>query len=110
MRGSEPYSQDMEYWFEMEGLTYHMRPLDFYDRALAAAGFAEIEAADTSDDYRRLADAEHEQMKGPLNAQMEEMLGAEIRDHFVENWRAMTVVLHKGELRTGRIRARKPGP
>ena len=109
MRGPEPYSKDMEYWFEMEGLTYHMRPLGFYSRALAAAGFADIEVEDTSDDSRRLCDAEYEQMKGPLNAKMEAILGAETRDHFVENWRAMTVVLHKGELRTGRIRARKPG-
>jgi ubiquinone/menaquinone biosynthesis C-methylase UbiE len=109
MRGPDPYSKDMEYWFEMEGLTYHMRPLDFYGRALAAAGFTDIEVEDTSHDYHRLCDAEYEQMKGPLNARMEAILGAGTRDHFVENWRAMTVVLHKGELRTGRIRARKPG-
>ncbi len=108
MRGSEPYSKDMEYWFEMEGLTYHMQPLEFYAGALEAAGFAEIEVVDTSADYRVLCDAEYAQMKGPLNAQMKAILGAETRDHFVENWRAMTVVLHKGELRTGRIRARKP--
>ncbi len=108
MRGPEPYSKDMEYWFEMEGLSYHMRPLEFYAGALEAAGFAEIEVADTSADYRTLCDAEYAQMKGPLNARMAAILGAETRDHFVENWRAMTVVLHKGELRTGRIRARKP--
>jgi hypothetical protein len=47
-------------------------------------------------------------MEGPLNARMEAVLGTKKRDHYVENWRAMTVVLHKGELRTGRIRARKP--
>ncbi len=110
MRGPEPYSKDMEYWFELEGLTYHMWPLKFYGRALAEAGFSRIEVEDTSDDYRRLCDAEYEQMEGPLNARMEAILGAKHRDHFVENWRAMTVVLHKGELRTGRIRARKPGP
>ena len=108
MRGPEPYSKDMEYWFEMEGLTYHMQPLDFYAGALEAAGFAGIEVVDTSDDYRALCDAEYAQMKGALNARMESILGAETRDHFVENWRAMTVVLHKGELRTGHVRARKP--
>jgi hypothetical protein len=40
---------------------------------------------------------------------MTELLGAERCEHFLENWRVMTVVLHNGELRTGRIRARKPG-
>ncbi len=109
MRGPEPYSKDMEYWFEMEGLSYHMRPLDFYAGALDAAGFAEIEVVDTSADYRTLCDAEYAQMKGSLHDRMAAVLGAETRDHFVENWRAMTVVLHKGELRTGRVRARKPG-
>ncbi len=108
MHGPEPYSKDMEYWFEMEGMSYHMRPLDFYAGALEAAGFAEIEVADTSADYRSLCDAEYAQMKGPLRDRMAVLLGAETRDHFVENWRAMTVVLHKGELRTGRVRARKP--
>ena len=109
MRGPPgPYGKDMEYWFEMEGLTYHMQPLDFYAGALEAAGFAEIEVVDTSADYRALCDAEYARMKGPLNAQMKAILGAETRDHFVENWRAMTVVLRKGELRTGRVRARKP--
>ncbi len=108
MRGPDPYSKDMEYWFEMEGLRYHMQPLDFYAGALEAAGFAEIEVVDTSDDYRSLCDAEYAQMKGPLRDRMAELLGAGARDHFIENWRAMTVVLHSGELRTGRVRARKP--
>ena len=108
MRGPGPYSKDMEYWFEMEGLSYHMQPLDFYAGALEAAGFAEIEVVDSSAEYRALCDAEYAQMKGPLRDRMAELLGAETRDHFVENWRAMTVVLHKGELRTGRVRARKP--
>ncbi len=108
MRGPEPYSKDMEYWFEMEGLSYHMRPLDFYARALETAGFAEIEVVDTSADYQVLCDVEYAQMKGPLRDRMAAILGPETRDHFVENWRAMTVVLRKGELRTGRVRARKP--
>ena len=108
MRGPEPYSKDMEYWFEMEGLSYHMWPLELYGQALATAGFTDIDVTDTSDDLRRLCDAEYEQMKGPLHAQMEAILGAETRDHYVENWRATVVVLHQGELRTGRVRARKP--
>lgn len=110
MRGPMPYRKDMEYWFEMEGLTYHMWPLEAYGRALEETGFTEVETIDTSDGYRSLCDAEYEQMRGPLSRRMEAVLGVESRDHFVENWRAMTVVLHNGELRTGRIRARKPGP
>jgi len=108
MRGPEPYSKDMEYWLELEGLTYYMQPFDFYDRVLEAAGFTDVEVVDTSNDYRDLCDAEYEHMKGPLNPRMEAALGAETRDRYVENWRAMTVVLHQGELRTARVRAQKP--
>jgi len=108
MRGELPYSKDMEYWFELEGLTYHMRPLGFYGEALADAGFTDVALRDTSESYRKLCDREYAQIKGPLNERMGELLGAEKRDHFVENWRAMNVVLQNGELRTGLVRARKP--
>lgn len=39
---------------------------------------------------------------------MRALLGADQQAHFVEDWRAMTVVLDKGELRPGRYRACKP--
>jgi phosphoethanolamine N-methyltransferase len=110
MRSDRPYSKDMEYWFEMEGLTYHMQALGFYDTALREAGFVDIAVADTSDDYRDLCDREYALMQGDLRGKMTELLGGQQCDHFLENWRAMTVVLHNGELRTGRIRARKPAP
>ena len=69
----------------------------------------EVDVVDTSVDYRKLCDAEYNKLKGPLNARMEAVLGAEARDYYVENWRAMTVVLHGSELITGCIRARKSG-
>jgi hypothetical protein len=40
---------------------------------------------------------------------MRDTLGAAKQAHFVENWRAFTFVLDKGELRPGRLLARKPG-
>ena len=40
---------------------------------------------------------------------MVELLGLEKAEHFIEDWRSMTVVLDKGEMRPGRYRARKPG-
>lgn len=110
MRSEQPYGEDMEYWFEMEGLTYHMWPLDAYGTALEETGFTEISLVDTSGDYRALCDREYALMQGELKAEMTAALGNESYEHFLENWRAMTVVLHKGELRTGRIRARAPEP
>jgi phosphoethanolamine N-methyltransferase len=39
---------------------------------------------------------------------MVELLGEKGAQHFIEDWRSMTVVLDKGEMRPGRYRARKP--
>lgn len=108
MRGPEPYSEDMRYWFELEGLTYAMDTLESHGRILRDAGFDEIVLADDGGWYRGKAHEELALMKGSLAARMRELLGPEQQAHFVEDWRAMTVVLDKGELRPGRYRARKP--
>jgi len=108
MKGPEPYSKNMLYWFELEGLTYAMETLEEHVRLLEEAGFVDVEAADDGDDYRRLCHQEYQDMKGPLNEKMLNLLGAEQRDHFLENWRAMTVVLDAGELRPGFYRGSKP--
>ena len=108
MRGPEPYGEDMLHWFKMEGLTYAMETLETHGQALREAGFVDIELADDGGWYRRKAHEELALMRGPLAPRMRELLGAEQQAHFVEDWRAMTVVLDKGELRPGRYRARKP--
>jgi len=52
---------------------------------------------------------EDARMRGPLQDQMGKALGPEKQAHFIENWRMLTVVPDAGELRTGRLRACKPG-
>jgi hypothetical protein len=47
-------------------------------------------------------------MQGALQAPMLAALGAEKQAHFLENWRAMLVVLDKGELRPAYFHAVKP--
>jgi phosphoethanolamine N-methyltransferase len=108
MKGEEPYSDDMRYWFELEGLTYAMETLDEHGRILKDAGFVDIELEDDQQAYRDLCHQEYEKMQGPLKATMLELLGPEEQEHFLEDWRAMVVVLDKGELRPGFYRARKP--
>jgi len=108
MKGDEPYSEDMRAWFKLEGLTYAMETLDAHGRILQEAGFADIELKDDRQAYRDLCHRELDEMQGPLKAQMIEMLGREQQEHSLENWRAMVVVLDKGELRPGFYRARKP--
>ncbi len=108
MKSSGPISDDMKYFYEMEGLTYAMETLERHGEILRKVGFTAIELIDGWDQYRRLAKREYEQMSGPMLPKMVEMLGPEKATHFVENWRAMVVVLDKGEHRPGRYRARKP--
>lgn len=109
MRSDKPYGKDMEYFFEMEGLTYHMDTIENYGAIIRDAGFAEVELEDIADEYRVQACKEYRDMQGCLKMQMIDALGEEGQAHFEENWRAMCVVLDSGELRPGRFWARKPG-
>ena len=108
LRGPEPYSAEMDYFLELEGLTFNLETLEKYDSMLRDCGFVDVDLADITDSYRIGARDEYERMKGPLNARMRELLGDAKAEHFVENWRQLAFVLDNGELRLGRLRARKP--
>ncbi len=108
MKGEGPYSEDMRYWFKLEGLTYAMETLEAHGALLDEAGFVDIELADDQQAYRNLCHDEYEQMQGPLKARMTDLLGRAQQEHFLENWRAMVAVLDKGELRPGFYRGAKP--
>lgn len=109
MKSPGLYSSDMEYFFKMEGLTYHLVTLAEYGRFLHDAGFVDIRLTDITERYRAEAHDELTRMKGELAAMMHAEMGAEGNAHFLEDWRSLTVVLDKGELRPARIWARKPG-
>jgi len=108
LRSEGEYSDDMLYWFKVEGLTYAMETLDSYAKLLAAAGFVDIDCADASDWYKQQARKEYELMTGDLYPRMVELLGQADADHFVEDWRAMLVVIDKGEMQQGYSRGRRP--
>jgi ubiquinone/menaquinone biosynthesis C-methylase UbiE len=99
-------SDDMRYWFKMEGLTYALETLEDYAAHLQQAGFVDVVIEDASDWYRQQVRREYELMKGELRPRMVDLLGLDSADHFVENWRAMVVVCDKGEMRQGYCRGR----
>jgi len=107
MRSERDYTDDMRYWFKMEGLTYALETLDGYAGLLAGVGFNNVTTRDASDWYRREARREHDLIKGDLYETMVESLGQQDADHFVENWRAMVVVTDSGEMRQGYCRGTK---
>ncbi|MBL8708750.1 MAG: methyltransferase domain-containing protein, partial [Rhodospirillaceae bacterium] len=108
MKSPGPYSRDMEYFFEMEGLTYHLVTLAEYGQFLHGAGFADIRLEDITEHYRAEAHGELARMQGELAPMMLAELGPEGNAHFIEDWRSLTVVLDKGELRPARIWATRP--
>ena len=108
MKSPGPYSPDMEYFFKMEGLTYNLVTLAEYGQLVHGAGFTDVALEDITAQNAKDAQDELARMKGPLREILTRELGAEARDFFIEDWRSLTVVLDKGELRPARMRARKP--
>jgi phosphoethanolamine N-methyltransferase len=108
MKGPEPFSADMLYFIELEGIPYHPTTLADYGTMLHELGFEQVRLVDINSWYRDLAKQELARLKGELFDVMTEKLGIEARDHFIEDWRMLTVVLEKGELRPGRLWAVRP--
>ena len=108
MKSEGDYSADMRYWFEMEGLTYAMVTLEEQAKLLRTAGFVDVATEDATDWYRREARREYERLRGELKPVMIEMIGADEAEHFIENWRAMVVVIDSGEMRQAYCRGQKP--
>ena len=101
-------SDDMRYWLELEGLTYEFSTLAGLGELLRDAGFDTVESIDASDWYRGEARRELALLRGELNGRAIELLGEELAAHFIEDWRAMTVVIDAGEMRQGYCRATRP--
>jgi ubiquinone/menaquinone biosynthesis C-methylase UbiE len=107
MTSGDEYSEDMHYWFKIEGLTYALETLESYRDIFSSAGFVDIAAEDATGWYRDEVRREYELIRGGLFSRMVELLGQQDADHFVENWRAMAVVIENGEMRQGYCRGRK---
>ena len=107
--GPDPYSPEMERFFELEGLTYHMATLNSYEEGLKANGFVDIETFDISDRFRVLSQNQYYQIIGPMKETMESLVGEKETARIKENWEQLLIVIDGGELRPGHMRARKPG-
>jgi ubiquinone/menaquinone biosynthesis C-methylase UbiE len=104
----DEYSEDMLYWFKVEGLTYALETLESYAQHFENVGFVDVASEDASDWYRKQVHVEYDFLKGELYPRMVELLGQADADHFVENWRAGVIVVDKGEMRQGYSRGRRP--
>ena len=107
-RGPDPYSHEMERFFELEGLPYHMATLASYGEGLRDNGFTDIALFDVSDRFRVLSQNQYDQITGPMKDQMQAMVGEKETARITENWRQLLIVIDNRELRPGHMRARKP--
>ena len=108
LKTEREYSDDMRYWFKLEGLTYALETLHDYHDHLLSCGFVDVAVEDASDWYREEIRREYELIKGDLYHRMVELLGQADADHFVENWRAMVIVIENGEMQQGYCRGHRP--
>jgi len=106
--GAGAYSPEMMEFFRLEGIAYNMASLDESAAALRAAGFVDVEIRDRHDWYLALARRELEAMRGVLNSLIVSRIGTQRAQHFVDNWRQLALVLERGELRPGHLKASKP--
>ncbi len=76
--------------------------------AVKQAGFVNVEVRDRNKWYFALAQRELKSMEGELKPVIIERIGPERAEHFVANWRQLVLVLRRGELRPGHLKAVKP--
>lgn len=107
--GTGSYSPEMMEFFRLEGIAYNMATLEESAAALAAAGFVDVEIRDRHGWYLELAQKELTALEGPLNPVLVSRIGGERARHFVDDWRQLVVVVKRGELRPGHLKAVKPG-
>lgn len=109
LRGSTgPYSPELMEFFRLEGITYNMATLEQSADTLRSVGFTDVSVRDRHGWYHELAKRELAAMEGELQPVMISRIGAERTRHFVDNWRQLLVVLDRGELRPGHLKAVKP--
>jgi ubiquinone/menaquinone biosynthesis C-methylase UbiE len=98
MKTDKPYSKEMLYWFELEGLTYAMETKEKHMQLFADAGFSHSEVRDKSPWYRREVRQEYEQLKSESYPYLLNLMGKDQADNFVENWRVTMNICEKEEM------------
>ncbi|MGA2778470.1 MAG: methyltransferase domain-containing protein [Steroidobacteraceae bacterium] len=106
--GTGPYSPAMLEFFRLEGITYNMATLAESAASLRAVGFTTVDIRDRHAWYRELAHQELAAMEGPLKEVITARIGQQRTAHFIEDWRQLVLVVDRGELRPGHLKASKP--
>jgi len=106
--GSGAYSPEMMEFFRLEGIAYNMATLDESASALRAAGFVDVVIRDRHEWYLTVAQRELESMEGSLKSLIVSRIGEQRAQYFIDDWRQLVLVVKRGELRPGHMKAVKP--
>ena len=105
--GSGVYSPEMMEFFRLEGIAYNMASLEESAAALRAAGFEDVQIRDRHAWYLPLAQRELKSMEGALGPIIVSRIGEARARYFIDDWRQLVLVLERGELRPGHLKAMK---
>lgn len=106
--GTGDYSPEMMEYFRLEGIAYNMVTLEQSAAALRGAGFVDVDVKDRHAWYLNLAQRELDAMERTLKPTILARIGPARTQHFLDNWRQLVLVLNRGELRPGHLKATKP--
>jgi len=101
-------SDDINHWMKAAGLHLFPDTPQGYANWMREAGFENLSHSDASDWYRIRAAEELRELTGPQFDKAAEVTSEEIRDSYINEWRALNLVLQTGDLRTGYFRGRRP--
>ncbi len=99
---------EMQLYLDLEGLGFTMASAQRWEKALDAAGFADVATKNRNPWYREVAREELETLSGARRKEFEEKCGKDLVAQNVAVWEAMVHVLNTGELCPHHLRARKP--
>jgi phosphoethanolamine N-methyltransferase len=101
-------SPAMAAYIAAEALDFGMASPARYERALAAAGFVDVELRNRNAWYREVARAELDRLTGSDHDHFVELLGPDEVATQIRTWSAMVPVLESGEHCPHHFRARRP--
>ena len=104
----QPPSKELRHYFDVRGAIYHLETVKTFCDYLRDTNFTEISFTDTSSDLARETEKDHRRMAGSLREELLAVLGDEDYAHFLELWRAGSVVQKKGDMLSGIVRGWKP--
>ncbi|MCP3673692.1 MAG: methyltransferase domain-containing protein, partial [Gammaproteobacteria bacterium] len=98
MKSPGEYSEDMLYWFKLEGLTYAMETIEKHQQLLLEAGFSSVKLTDRSPWFRKKVKQELHQIQTEYYSKIVDLIGKRETEGFIEDWRITARVCENEEM------------